>query len=297
MSKDYTKGLRDFKKAMIHPNQEKMPPNAKVRIGNYFGNKVVSNDSDFFEEFFSEELGESPEISSVNYVQGYVHYHWNDFFPNLPDEKFFRAITLVFLAMEKLQENYNRPKGNNEFVECARQFQVFVSKVFKSESVGFDIDNHGNIHRELDFEFEKIVSSTLKILEPPKFDAVKIELINANEALRGGKPNAKQAVVSTYDAVETLFKILFAENNISRISRPEILKRFNPIIEAKYRGHDRAINSSKGMLESFSKWMDAAQQYRHGQKDKEHSPPPSELAALLVSQGASFMRWMVELKG
>jgi hypothetical protein len=68
-----------------------------------------------------------------------------------------------------------------------------------------------------------------------------------------------------------------------------------PRVQKLYAADPVATMAGARLAQSFADWVDAAHPYRHGQKSEEPVEPPEELAVLLVSQGASFVRWLVDL--
>jgi hypothetical protein len=56
-----------------------------------------------------------------------------------------------------------------------------------------------------------------------------------------------------------------------------------------------AKGASGKLLRSFREWVDAAHFYRHEEGVAEPTEPTLELTVLLVSAGASWLRWLAEI--
>jgi hypothetical protein len=59
-----------------------------------------------------------------------------------------------------------------------------------------------------------------------------------------------------------------------------------------------AITAAKEMANSFAKWVAACQQYRHApgenhEGEENTAAPPLDLAIVMMSNGASFLRWLI----
>ena len=57
-----------------------------------------------------------------------------------------------------------------------------------------------------------------------------------------------------------------------------------------------ALEASKQLLNSWSDWVVALQQYRHADRTAEPSPPPTDLAVALISTGTDFLRWLLDIE-
>jgi hypothetical protein len=72
-------------------------------------------------------------------------------------------------------------------------------------------------------------------------------------------------------------------------------KRLKPLANRAY-GSDRPTASTAArMLSSFDDWVNAAHPFRHGHNTEVPVSLPDDLAVLLVSQGAGFIRWLADI--
>jgi hypothetical protein len=68
-----------------------------------------------------------------------------------------------------------------------------------------------------------------------------------------------------------------------------------PAIQKAYTDETVALRAANKQLASFKDWVDASHNYRHEQGSEDPVQPPSELAVLAVSNGASYLRWLIAL--
>lgn len=72
--------------------------------------------------------------------------------------------------------------------------------------------------------------------------------------------------------------------------RNDLKVRFRSI----YSQNGTATKVAEQMCESFAAWIDAAHNYRHDAGDQTPVAAPFDIATLMVSQGAGYLRWMAE---
>jgi hypothetical protein len=98
-------------------------------------------------------------------------------------------------------------------------------------------------------------------------------------------------------AAETLYKIIInakVEDN-ARLTSNLAEKTIKKILTQQLASDPTAVNAAKQLLNSFEAWIEAAHFYRHGQADTKPNDPPLHLAVLMISNGAAFIRWLVDL--
>ena len=181
-------------------------------------------------------------------------------------------------------------KGADYYVQ---QWVDFVARVFVEENLHYRIDEKGGVHYLVDREFERNKNTVLSCLGG-KFSAVE-ESLDAAFSRLGRKPfDTKAAVRDIFEAAESLTKQI--TNSGHDLTERFVNAKIAPMVKRVYGGIDRSANSAGDiLLIGFSQWVNAAHNYRHGQKDTKVIAPPFELAVLLLSQGASYIRWLVEI--
>lgn len=95
-------------------------------------------------------------------------------------------------------------------------------------------------------------------------------------------------------ANEEVFKLMFS---VDRLVASTARNHLKPEAHA---GTQSAKIASQEMANGFVKWVIAAQQYRHApgeEHDGEENPaaPPQDLAIVIMSAGASYLRWLLAL--
>jgi hypothetical protein len=75
----------------------------------------------------------------------------------------------------------------------------------------------------------------------------------------------------------------------------EVDAKLGPLIKALYSGDPTALRAANKLLASFKDWVDGSLNYQHEPSSEEPAQPPSDLAILAISQGTSFLRWLIVL--
>ncbi|GJL96074.1 MAG: hypothetical protein DHS20C05_24790 [Hyphococcus sp.] len=166
-----------------------------------------------------------------------------------------------------------------------------VNSIFKEEMLPFSVDENGGVHRVFDQEFESNTEFVFKVLEEKEYRAAGAEFQKGLNYLRSTSPDTISAVRAVYGAIENIFKIRFDE---SRLGPTEVRKKLLPVVEERY--SERHKNSATLFLKSFSEWINACQQYRHADDEREHAEIPLEYAVALISSGASYLRWLLDIE-
>jgi hypothetical protein len=98
------------------------------------------------------------------------------------------------------------------------------------------------------------------------------------------------AVRRSFEAVENVLKNQY---NVPRLGASEIKAKLAPEVATRYSG--RVVDAGNRLLASFAEWTNAAHQFRHAPGEADPSPPPADIAILMVSQAASHLRWLVSI--
>lgn len=214
-------------------------------------------------------------------VPAQVGYNLRGFFDSAELKDVLDAITIIWRVFpyRRTQEIY----------------QSFVQRVFEEENVGYRIDELGGVHYFVDEEFERNRVSVLSCLGESRYVAVAAEFESGIRRLDEDPPNTKDAVRSVFVALEILVKLMVDGEKVARLGPAEVERYLKPLAGQAYNENRVASDSANQVLNALSDWINANQMYRHGQKVEEPAPPPLELAVVIVSTGASFLRWLVEL--
>ena len=186
---------------------------------------------------------------------------------------FLDAITVLYHALPTT--------SGNDFLEHAE-------RIFREENLKYTCDEDGGVHYLVDAVFHAELDAGIAGLLGARYTAAKEALDRVQPSL--DVEQTREAVRATFDAVENVFKILLGT---SRLGASEIAKELRVATESAYDG--AALNSHRLLLKGFGEWTNAAHQYRHMEGDLEAAPPPMDLAVLMISQGLSWLRWLISL--
>ncbi|WNV10550.1 hypothetical protein [Tardiphaga sp. 709] len=164
-----------------------------------------------------------------------------------------------------------------------------ANRLLEEENVGYRVDDRGGVHPHIDAEFASARAATISALSTTRHANVAKEFEAGTDAI--GTDN-KIAIVRTFMAAEGLFRLII--NSSPRLITGEVDKLL-PLMKARFKEDAIAERVSVKILASFKDWIDACHFYRHEQAQEAVAQPSIELAVLLVSQGASFIRLLAEL--
>jgi len=250
-------------------------PRFRIRIGSFF-NEALKGETHSRElrQRFESELGVS--------VGGYYNLHWTAFFKNAEMRDVLDAITIMYGTLTTSYSNVT-----------AAQWRRFVQRAFEEEGLLYTVDSKCGVRRAVDEEYEHNAISVVRGLHDGRLRAVSGALESALKKLEQANQDRKGAVRDVFESAETLFKL--TTDSGANLSTSSLEKHLRPIINRLY-GKDPATVSAAGrMLGSFQAWTDAAHPFRHGQKTEVPIDLPEDVAVLLVSQGASFIRWLADI--
>ena len=259
-------------------------PRFRLRIGSHAWGRIYSlsqySNSDpiyKFAKLVKEELGVQVPLEGVS-----LNAQWNiqGFFQKAEIRDVLDGISLVTRLLERERSN-------------TRHWLDFVGRVFVEENLHYRLDDLGGVHHLVDREFERNKNAVLSCLGG-KFSAVESSLDSAFSRLGREPLDTKAAVREIFDAAESLVKTITDSGQVLTERFVEV--NIKPMVQRAYGKIDSATHSAaERSLLGFSQWVQAAHPYRHGQKDSKAIEPPLEIAVLLMSQGASYIRWLVEI--
>ena len=175
----------------------------------------------------------------------------------------------------------------------AKQWHQFVSRVFKEENVGYRLDEKGGVHFYIDEEFERNRSTLITVLTSQP--AVKEAVERAYSFLDQDPPDTASAVRSIFEALEILYKHIVKAEGKDRLNSTGVQKKLKPILQQSLVNNQVASKAVDHLMDGLCDWIDAGHMYRHGQKLEEPSPPPLDYAVLFISQGSSYLRYLLPL--
>lgn len=174
-----------------------------------------------------------------------------------------------------------------------QKFLEFVNVCFKEENLCYLVSGDGIVHYSPDIEFHALKETTLKCLNDARYAAVKSEFIRAYEALDQRPPNTKNAIRSVFESLEILCKLIVnPQNQKTTLGKIFITSALTQLLKEHYQDNTDKI-ATGDLTESFTSWVTAMHNYRHGQKIEIPSDPPLDLTIMAVSTGAAFLRWLI----
>lgn len=213
-------------------------------------------------------------------------YHLEDFLVEVELKYLLDLITLTWRCFQ--QENMK------SYVQRGSAFRwhQFVSRCFREEKLGYQLDVECGVHYFVDEEFERNRVATLSLLGTERYSGVRHSFEAAYTYLDSSPPDTKASVRSLFESVEILTKLMVNTSNLNKYAVERTLKSK---ILALYKMDGVATKVISGLCDSFALWVDSIHYYRHGQVQEEPVAPSIHLAVYIISSGAAFLRWLVEI--
>ncbi len=211
-------------------------------------------------------------------VNGRIQSSWVHFLRKIPPTKVLDTITVAYRGM----------------VEASRQgdFIEQANRILREENIAYEIDVEGGVHPVIDRAYAAQKQAAILGMSEPRYALSLARINEVDGALMASPPNYVQAIRSVFGANENLFKLMFDAHRLDQRSANDKIGR---LLQANYASHPSMQRSSAQILRSFGGWIDAAHHYRHEEGAEEPSQPAQELAIVLISQGLSFVRWLVAI--
>ena len=172
-------------------------------------------------------------------------------------------------------------------------WRAFVARVFTEENLTYRVDAKCGIHPRVDQEFDRNRVFAIECLADPRYAAARHAADDAFDQLAKMPMEGKAAARSIFEAAESLAKTTTGSG--ADLSEGFVNKELRPICDRLF-GADEQLKSTTGrLLSSFGKWADAVHPYCHGHERGQPLRLPDDVAVVIVSQGAGFIRWLVDL--
>lgn len=217
----------------------------------------------------------------VTVPMGYNGYLVSDFFRKAELRDILSAITIIFRLLK-----ISSPATGNSFRE-------FTGRAIAEEQLGFRLDSKCGVHPLIDTEFERNRIATLSGLGLPRYSAVGAAFDMAFDKLEQAPIDGKGALRDMFEATEIIFKLLTGSN--ASLDAGAVKKDMQSLIDKTFADEIHARSTATRLVLSFADWVNAIHPFRHGQKTEEPVTVPDDLLVLMMSQGAGFIRWLVDL--
>jgi len=217
-------------------------------------------------------------------------YRWDEFVSRASLRDVLDLVTLTFKATIHYD---NSTSSTTSYRGKGKVWRDEVRRIFREENVRYRVDDRCGVHFAIDDEFERNSGASIKALDGPQYSATQANFNDALKALSATPPATKEAIRSVFSANEGLFRLMFAK--APRLGSAEVDQHLLPFVQKALAGDTTTVLATSKLLRSFKEWIDAAHFYRHEAGQIEPTAPPLEIAVLIVSAGAGWVRWLAEL--
>jgi hypothetical protein len=233
------------------------------------------------EELFGDRIAKAVKASQgIDIQSGLRRYLFGRFFRGAEIRDVLDFVTTVFDVVQNA---------------TYRKFWLeSIATIFEEEHLGYRVDPEGIVHPYVDQQFEMTQRAAIEALNQDQFRQARTEFEAAFRHLRG-RENI-QALRMMFPAVETVAKVLFP-GAFPRLTSNEVDRHIAPRMQARYVGNQPATDAANQLLAGMKNWINAAHQYRHGAGAEEPTNPPDDLVIALLSAGATYLRWIIEICG
>ena len=235
------------------------------------------------------DLGDAvARIQGVVVPWEYGCHNWEKFLRTAPLSE---VLDLVSIGTTVL-ENYARQNLRFSDRDIWEIWIEPVRVIFAEENVSYRVNDYGAVRYAIDDEFDHNRQVTISALSADRYRSARANFEAAHAALSEVPQKRKQAVRDVFSAIEGLFRLMF--HNAPRLAGDQIDKFLVPMA-LNMTADPTAKRATTKLLDSFQEWVDAAHFYHHEEGVAEPTEPPLELTVLLVSTGASWLRWLAEI--
>jgi len=254
----------------------------RVRLAIHFRENLQNLVEDDLAYAIAHELG-TVVLPMGGYATSGPSWDFGDFFESAKLRDLLDCITLAATTLRAHAQHDLREK-----------WLKFVSRAFLEEGLGYKLDSEGGVRFVVDEEFERNRQATISALGAPRYTAV-AHLIESSFSRLDVEPfDTKTCWREVFEAVETLAKIVAGTR--ADLDSGFIQKTLKPLAQSRYQQNDAAAQAAVATLvDGLGNWVNAGHKYRHGHNTQEPISPPLEVAVLFVSQGAGYIRWLVDL--
>jgi hypothetical protein len=260
-------------------------PGAPINDSPRFRSRVAAFISHELPEHFGWKVGPAIEVETGHQFVGHQYYNSNleHFFKTASLVDVFTAITLTWRVIVEQKMN-----------PALREFwRMFIERAFKEENLKYRVDSKCGIHPLVDQEFDRNRVSVIGALADPRYAAVQHAVEAAFDQLNTVPMDGKGAARNIFEAAESLAKTITGSG--SALTEPFVDRELRPLCDRLFSNDPQLKTTAGRLLSSFGKWVDAIHPYRHGHEREQPLVLPDDFAILAVSQGAGFIRWLVDV--
>ena len=170
----------------------------------------------------------------------------------------------------------------------AENWHNHFNRCSKEENVSYLMDEMGGVHPAVDAEFQHNLATTISGLNAPRYRAALTAFSGIQPAL--DREDTRQAIRQVFDTAENIVKMMTGAKGLDA----SVIQRqlTNKIRDNWDEG--AAKDAANQMMAGFVNWVNAAHSYRHFEGQPDAAEPPLDLAILMISVGASYIRWLID---
>ncbi len=246
--------------------------------------------SAYFAEYFIDrnyEVGKyvEQELGIRCLTPGSTRYFisWEEFIKGLSIVDLLDVITAIIRFLPRKTKYDGRAAVQFDLLEFSR-------RVFREQNLAYNIDSKGRIHPRVDPSFSIVATSLVRNLGTAGLNATREHVVRAEKSLLAGKLETREAIRATFDAAESLLKVIFPK--ATQLNAQSIREKLGPyLVDAPGKSRVERQASEK-LVSSLLDWTQAAHFFRHASGGVEQEQPSESFAVAFVSQGFSFIRWI-----
>ena len=230
----------------------------------------------------SEPLSDTLEQELGIRVNVEYGFQWPSFCEKCSMRDLLDTITLTYKFAMKNGMSAGAPLWRQE-----------TRRIFKEERLAYAIDDDCVVHPAIDQEFQRNRVSTVAGLQAARYANSLSSFERVSDELASNPPNVKDGWRAVFTSVEGLFRLMF--RSASQLNASAIDAYLPAVIQKLYGPNPVALRAATKQLASFKDWVDASHNYRHEPGSEDPVQPPIDLAILAISNGTSFLRWLISL--
>lgn len=242
---------------------------ARHRLGKLMENSVTNTQN--LSNYVERELGIK--------IGAQYPFHWTNFAAKCEMRDLLDSVTLTF---RHLAGSSREGRWLSE-----------TRRIFSEERLAYEIDDKAVVHPAVDKEFQRNRQATVAGLQMRRYANSLAAFERISHELSSVPPNGKDAWRAAFGAVEGLFRLMFS--SAPQLNTGAVETHLVPLVQKLYGSDAVALRASSKQVASFKDWVDASHNYRHEQGSEEPVQPPIDLAVLAISNGTSFLRWLIAL--
>lgn len=252
-----------------------------LRMRRRIGAAVSERFGDDFSIYLSRKLG-------IPYQTFFGVPQWMEYYTKLDLRDVLDSVTIhANFLRERTAIGY--PDDRQYARERLPKFFDEVREILAEERIRYTLDEQGGIHLQVDEQFQVNCAAAIQGMGNSRYAAARASLESGLSALDSAPPNGREAIRDVFGACENVFKQTFGAQ---RLAGHLIDNHLRPAID-NLQWNSEAAAAAELMCGSLKSWTTAAHKYRHETGRPEPHQPPLDLAVMMVSQGTSFLRWLV----